>query len=130
MIYNKNVEDCFFSPRHIGVLDVALPHTKHSCVGKKGQSTVIDLYLQCDEHGFIKNACFKAVGSPYTIASLECLCRKIDGKSLADVPDLSYEVLVKELAIPVQQYPVAVQVVTLYKELVELMNKTFKGKGL
>lgn len=125
MMYNKSVQDCFFLPRHIGVLDLKSPYTVHYRSGQQNQINIIDLYLQCFENKKISRACFKANGNPYMIAALEWLCRQIEGRDLKDLPVFSYQVLIKELEIPIHQYPVALQVEGIYKEVLTLMNDKF-----
>ena len=126
MMYNKIVEDCFFSPIHVGMLDLTKDHTSHVGIGKKGKGTVIDFYLQCNANGLIERACFKAIGNPYTIAALEWLCRQLEGAQLMELPVINYQTMIKILAIPRHQYPAAVQVEDVFKEVVSLMKKKFE----
>ena len=138
MMYNELVEDCFFLTKHVGILDLQAPLTVHFASIQKNQSiTRIDLYVQCMENALIHKACFKATGNPYVIAALEWLCRRIEGKKL-DCLEWStgqknslqdeqlYQVLVKELEIPQNQYPIALQVEDVYKEVLALMKKKFE----
>ncbi len=139
MMYNELVEDCFFLPRHVGILDLQAPLTVHFVSIQKNQSiTRIDLYVQCAENALIRKACFKATGNPYVIAALEWLCRQIEGKKLDCLEWRSdqknnpqdkqlYQILVKELEIPQNQYPIALQVEDVYKEVFTLMKKKFEG---
>ncbi|HHT0593101.1 TPA: iron-sulfur cluster assembly scaffold protein [Legionella anisa] len=123
MMYNRIVQDCFFSPRHIGDIDL----NDHFAVvvknSQKGQGT-IELYVQCDSEGTIVRACFKTNGNPYVIASLEWLCRQLEGQTMDAVPQIDYQLIVKELDIPVAQYPIALRIIDVYKEALLLMKKT------
>ncbi|CEG57176.1 iron-sulfur cluster assembly scaffold protein [Legionella fallonii] len=124
MMYNERVEDCFFLPRHVGILDLNVPLTVHFSSIQKNQSvTRIDLYLQCTGDTLITKACFKATGNPYVIAALEWLCRQIEGRKLDCLKEMNYQILVKELEIPQNQYPIALQVEDVYKEVFTLMKK-------
>lgn len=128
MIYNKIVEDCFFLPRHVGILDLQAPLTVHHRSSQKNQSiTRIDLFLQCTLNKKISKACFRATGNPYVIAAVEWLCREIEGRELEEAYGINYQVLVKELSIPNSQYPIALQVEGVYKEVLNLMKKKFEG---
>ena len=127
MMYNIVVEDCFFQPRHVGVIDLTAPLTVHFSSNQKNQSmTKIDMYLQCAINGVISTALFKANGNPYVIATLEWVCRQIEGRALAELAPLNYQILIKELGIPINQSPIAVQVEDVYKEVLALMKKKFE----
>ncbi|KTD09192.1 putative iron-sulpher cluster proteins NifU [Legionella gratiana] len=122
MMYNKIVQDCFFWPKHVGVIDI-----NHALAGvvknsQKNQGT-IEFYMQCDSEGIIIRACFKTNGNPYVIASLEWLCRQLEGKAVDDVPQIDYQLIIKSLDIPIAQYPIALRIVDIYKEVMLLMNK-------
>jgi nitrogen fixation NifU-like protein len=121
-MYNKIVHDCFFSPRHVGVVDLNDRFTVVFKNSQKGHGQ-IELYLQCNSNGRIERACFKSNGSPYVIASLEWLCRQLEGKTIDNAPEIDYQLIIKELNIPVVQYPVAIRVSDAYKEVLFLMMK-------
>lgn len=135
MIYNEIIEDCFFHPRHVGILDLQAPLTVHFTSIQNNQSTThIELYIQCTEDALIRKARFKATGNPYVIASLEWLCRQIEGKQLDSLEwgaaqkstlhdEQLYQVLVKQLEIPQNQYPIALQVEDVYKEVLAFAIK-------
>lgn len=122
MMYNKTVRDCFFAPKHAGVIDL----NNHSAVvvknNQKGQG-VIELYMLCNPDGTIVRACFKTNGNPYVIASLEWLCRQLEGKTINAAPQIDYQLIVNELDVPVAQYPIALRIVDVYKEVLLLMKK-------
>ena len=67
----------------------------------------------------IVQACFKANGNPYVIASLEWLCRQLEGRSIDTASQIDYQRIVKELEIPVAQYPIALRLVFIKKYLIE-----------
>lgn len=122
MIYNKIVQDCFFSPRHVGLVDLEHPFSAVFKNNQKGQGS-IEFYMQCSPDGVIVRACFKTNGNPYLIASLEWLCRQVEGKTIDNAPRIDYRQLVKELEIPVVHYPVALRVMDVYKEVILIMRK-------
>lgn len=124
MMYNKTVQSCFFSPQHIGVLDLNQDFSVAAKSQHKGQA-MVEFYMQCGPDRFIRRACFKTNGNPYLIAGLEWLCRQLEGQSLDKLPPIDYQLLVKELDIPVTQYPLALRVVTIFKEILMLMNSRF-----
>ncbi|BCA95745.1 hypothetical protein TUM19329_21060 [Legionella antarctica] len=123
-MYNEIVEDCFFLPQHVGIIDLASPLTVHFRSSQNNLSaTRIDLYLQCTKRSLISKARFRAIGNPYVIAALEWLCRQSQGRELDSVMSITYQTLIKELEIPTHQYPVALQVEDVYKEVLTLMKK-------
>ena len=124
-MYNKVVEDCFFAPRHVGVLDETIPFVVHYRSAQQNDTAVIDFYIQCNEHKKIIKAFFKTNGNPYLIAAMEWLCRSIEEKSLDEVSAFNYQVLIRELEIPLNQYPIALQVEGVLKQGLALMNKQF-----
>ncbi len=124
MMYNKIVQECFFSPSHVGVLDLMAPLSVHYSCNKMG--VLIDLYSQCTAKKEIMKACFKTNGNPFVIAGLEWICRQIEGENLDALPILNYQVLVEQLDIPNSQYPVALHIETVYKEVLLLMKKKFE----
>lgn len=126
MMYNKTVEDCFFQPRHIGVLDLKDPWTE--CVRSSQGLAQIKLFMQSTPKGIINALCFKATGHPYLIAGLEWCARLILGQSVYTVEVVEYPALVKELAIPMEYYPLALQVVQVYKEMLCIMRKKIEDK--
>ncbi|CAM3054620.1 iron-sulfer cluster proteins NifU [Legionella steigerwaltii] len=122
MMYNRTVQDCFFSPRHVGVVDL----TKRFAIvvknNQKGQG-IIEFYMQYNSEGTIVRACFKANGNPYVIASLEWLCRQLEGQTINTAPQIDYPLIVKKLDIPVAQYPIALRIVDVYKEALLLIKE-------
>ena len=116
------VWDCFFSPRHAGSIDLNNPRTAFFKSNQKGQGQ-IEFYMQYDSSDRIERACFKTNGNPYLIASLEWLCRQLERKTFADVPEIDYQVIINELEIPVAQYPTALSVVAIYQDVMSLINK-------
>lgn len=122
MRYNKKVADCFFSPRHVGVVDLNCPFTAHVRRQQMNPSVLLDLYLECSEEKWVKKARFKARGNPFLIAALEWLCRELEGKELTDSPIWTHEILVAQLGIPVSDYPLAIQVEEAYKEILKTIK--------
>jgi nitrogen fixation NifU-like protein len=123
MIYNKVVQDCFFEPRHTGSIALdSLGVVYFRCEQTK-QGALIELYMQCDVKGLITRMCFKTNGNPYVIAALEWLCRESEGKWFDDLSPLHYQTLIQILEIPMPEFPIALQVEDVYKEIMGLMTK-------
>ncbi|MFJ1267399.1 iron-sulfur cluster assembly scaffold protein [Legionella lytica] len=120
MMYNKTVLDYFFSPAHVGIIDLN-DHTVVVTNNQKMQGT-IELYMQCGRNRVIQRICFKTNGNPYLIAGLEWVCRQIEGKLIDELPPIDYQLLVKELDIPVAQYPLGLRIFSVFKETLILMN--------
>lgn len=123
MMYNKLVLDYFFNPKHVGILDKHQADIVHCSIVQAKQNTRMDLFWRIDKKGLIQRSCYKAVGSPYSIAALEWLCRQVEGKFLSDLPQLDYQALIEQLEIPKLQYPAAVQVEALFRDMVLLSKE-------
>lgn len=111
----------FFSPRHVGVIDLSERFTIGVKNKQKGQG-LIELYIQCNSDGTIVRACFRTNGNPYIVASLEWLCRQLEGHTPYTVPQIDYQLIVKELDIPVAQYPIALRIMDVFKEALLLIK--------
>lgn len=125
-MYNNIVQEYFFSPAHVGVLNLDEPFGAHYRSNLAGQGVVIDLYVQCTPAKDVNRVCFKANGNPYLIAALEWISRQLEGRNLDSLPQINHQMLVEQLDIPHQLYPVAIQVDTIYKEVILLLNKQFE----
>ncbi|KTD32452.1 NifU family transporter iron binding protein [Legionella moravica] len=123
MMYNKIVQDCFFQPRHIGILDLSEPLVSYCRIEQHKPRIIIDLYIQCSRTGLITTVCFKTNGNPFVIAGMEWLCRNLEGTDLMKTETISYQMLINTLEIPVSQYPVALLINDVYQESLILMKK-------
>lgn len=117
MMYNETIEDFFFHPKHVGSMDNTNPLTTHFGIKQNGLS--IRLFVRHTESRVIERACYQTNGNPYVIASLEWLCRKIEGASLDALPALHYQQIIEALDMPSSKYPEAVQIDRLFKELIK-----------
>ncbi|MBL7478983.1 iron-sulfur cluster assembly scaffold protein [Legionella bononiensis] len=127
MMYNKIVQDCFFQPRHVGILDLTEPLVSYYRIEQQKPTVIIDLYIQCSRIGLITKACFKANGNPFVIAAMEWLCRRVEGTDVLKPESVNYQLLINELEIPISQYPVALLIEDVYKESLILMKKKLEG---
>lgn len=125
MMYNKIIKDCFFFPQHVGVIDLNDEGAVVVKNSQKGQGT-IEFYMQCGRDQLILRVCFKSNGNPYLIAGLEWLCRQLEGRTTDDVPQIDYQLIIKELNIPVAQSPLALRIAAVYKEILVLMKNKFQ----
>lgn len=128
MMYNETVESCFFAPHHVGSLDLAEPLTEHYRSGLPGKGDLFDLYLLCNEEGLVLKANFKAYGSPYLIAAVELICRRLEGSRVSEHPQLDHAWLVNTLDLPKIRYPVAIQVEDAYREILTKMKMKLRDK--
>lgn len=124
MMYNERVEQYFFAPNHVGILDKTAPFTAHYRGGELGRGDVFDFYLLCDAVGLIKKARFQAYGNPFFIAAAEWTCQQLEGSFIADHPRFNYRLLIQRLALPKTRYPVAIQIEEGYNKLVKRMKET------
>jgi nitrogen fixation protein NifU and related proteins len=122
MMYNKRIHDYFFSPKHVGSIALSNHLAVVSRNSQQGQGN-IEFYMQCNQDRIIIRACFKTNGNPYVIASLEWICRQLEGHNIASVPRIDYQCIVKELNIPMTHYPIALRAIDVYKEALVLMNQ-------
>ncbi|STY29107.1 iron-sulfer cluster proteins NifU [Legionella wadsworthii] len=121
-MYNRLVHDYFFKPRHVGEIDLKNHFAVVAKNHQKGQG-MIELYLQCNSNGTIVRACFRSSCNPFVIAGLEWLCRFVEGKSIHATPQIDYQLIVKELEIPLTQYPLAIRIKNVYEEALLLMKR-------
>lgn len=128
MMYNEVVESCFFTPNHVGTMDLTQPLSAHYRGGETGRGDVFDFYLLCNEEGLVLKACFKAYGNPYLVAAAEWICRQLESSQIDKHPRFNYRTLVDELTIPKTRYSVALQVEDGYRELVEKLKLKLKGE--
>lgn len=127
MMYNKVVQDYFFTPQHVGVIDTNAAQAIHFRMHRPKQRVIIDFYLQCATNESIVKACFKTNGNPFIIAALEWLCRQLEHKKLDDLPLFTQKTWMDLLALPVSQSPVAIQMNVLYQEVITLMKNKLRG---
>ncbi|MDP1604803.1 MAG: iron-sulfur cluster assembly scaffold protein [Legionella sp.] len=126
MIYNELVENCFFEPKHVGMMDCHLKNTLCHQVGNVSQREYFDLYLSFDETGQILKACFKAYGNPYLIAGVEWVCRQLEGTLINEHPKFDYHFVVQKLAIPKSYYPIALLVGNGYHDIVHTVKEQLR----
>lgn len=113
MMYNNLVETLFFNPLHIGFMSLAQQGVLGVSVSQNG--SMVDFYLQHSSEGLILKTCFKAKGCPYLIASMGLLCSYLEGKTV-DEAQFDYQTLVRQLEMPVSEYPLALIVDTVYRK--------------
>lgn len=116
-MYNKITEDFFFHPKHVGSLDTTNPRVTYFEIKQNG--LFMRLYVSRSENRVIERASYNTNGNPYVIASLEWLCRTIQGASLDALPKLHYQQIIEALGMPTSRYPDAVQIDRLFKELIK-----------
>lgn len=126
MMYNKLVKTYFFKAQQTGLIDCLAPYTVSYRSTYPNSILVIELYMQCNEDGQVINMRFKTNGSPYLIAALEYICRQCMGQGFKTLAPLDCSKIIKLLEIPMHQSPFLIQVDDAYKELLLLMNNTFK----
>lgn len=83
-------------------------------------------YIKYDKDKAISRVRFKTNGNPYVIAAMEWICCQIEGKTLETLPLIDFQILINVLQMPNSQYPVAVQIESIYKEALTLMRKKFE----
>lgn len=127
MMYNKLVEELFFSPKHVGVLDLSEPRTVYFSNAQFSKEVVVSLYMQCDEANLVSAISFTTNGNPYVIASLEWLCREVFGKKIEHW-SFNYDEAIKLFNVPFNQAPVILHVQNVYKEVLMLMKKKIEGE--
>lgn len=104
--YNEFVTAHFFNTKMAGTLDCNQPLTVNYRAGNVARGQFFDLYLQCDKPGFITTARFQANGSPYLIAGLEYLCRKLEGYKISAPLPYTPQELAQRLDLPKKQQSV------------------------
>lgn len=104
--YNQLVEDYFFNAKMTGELDCSKPLTVNYRAGTVQRGLFFELYLEGNAAGIIVAARFKAYGSPYLIAGVEWLCRKLQGSSFVNAQPLNAKELAQQLDLPKKQQSV------------------------
>lgn len=128
MMYNELVEQYFFNPKHVGIVDLSQPFTVSYRNGDQGRGDIIELSIHCDSQGLVINAFFKAYGNPYLIAAAEWLCRFLERSKIDEQPQFDYMMLIQILAIPKTRYSIALQIEDSYREVILKMKKLLSGE--
>lgn len=129
MSYNKLVEDCFFYPRHVGVVDVNPSwFTAFSENHDKSGRGSLMLYMSMDNSGNIVQTRFKALGNPYLIAGLEWLCRQSEGLLLQEQIKPDYRVLVNVLELPAKYYAEALLIEKAWHKVMLALTSQYGEK--
>ena len=123
--YNEAVEKLFFSPRHVGSLDLQAPRTLYGSYVEQLRGQQMDLYLQYNESAVITKICFKAHGEPYLIAGVEWACRQLEKQSLQSLPEISHQKLMQALAIPSLRFPFALFIEQSFAAFIEEAKSNF-----
>lgn len=121
MMYNELTTCCFFSPKHVGIIDLANPLCAFYQGGNKREDS-FELYLLCNKSGMVIKACFKAYGNPYLIAGAEWLCQQLEGHLIGSQQGISATVFIEQFAIPADRHSVALVLEDGYLEIVARMK--------
>ena len=126
MNHTELVEKYFFNTEHVGELPLNDNSTVHTRVGSKEQAEYFELYVKLSPPGApsaIKQACFKASGSPYLIAALEWLCREIESRGREVLKHFQPQELQRLFKISARNYPTALLIDKGCKQLLQSLEK-------
>ena len=95
--YSPLVRKLFAEPEHVAP-GAGVPATGES-VSMDGQGVRLRLNAIVND-GQIDALTFRAYGCPHFIAACECLCRRYEGKTLAELAEFKPAEIMQTLAIP------------------------------
>ncbi|KCV70427.1 iron-sulfur cluster assembly enzyme ISCU, mitochondrial [Fonticula alba] len=98
--YHPNVIDHYERPRNVGLLDKKSSSVGTGLVGAPACGDVMQLQVDVDENGRIRDAKFKTFGCGSAIASSSLATEWIIGKSLDEAAAIKNSDIAKELCLP------------------------------
>ncbi len=122
--YNEQVLHYFYQPEHVGDCeeDNSVFKVKQ---GSKENGAIVQFTVNVDKEHNISNSYFKAYGCVATIAACEYVCRSIINMPLANLQELSSNMLMKKLELPENKQFICV---LIEKALLQIVDQ-LKSKG-
>jgi len=100
---SDKVKNHFYHPRNLGELDISNNNVKVGVAHTPDKSTVMQLHIQI-ENNKIVDAKFKALGSPWAIATMSLITELVIGKTVEAVVQISSREIIEALALPEQHF--------------------------
>jgi nitrogen fixation NifU-like protein len=100
MAYSDKVIDHYENPRNVGSFAKDDPTVGTGMVGAPACGDVMKLQIKVDEHGIIRDACFKTYGCGSAIASSSLVTEWVKGMHIDDAVNLKNSQIAEELALP------------------------------
>lgn len=98
--YHKNVIDHYESPRNVGSLDKNNKNVGTGLVGSPACGDLMQLSIEIDDNGIIKQTKFKTYGCGSAIASSSVATEWIKGKKLNELSNISNIDIANHLNLP------------------------------
>jgi iron-sulfur cluster assembly enzyme ISCU, mitochondrial len=98
--YHKNVIDHYESPRNVGSLDKNNKNVGTGLVGSPACGDLMQLSIEVDDNGIIKQTKFKTYGCGSAIASSSVATEWIKGKKLNELSNISNIDIANHLNLP------------------------------
>jgi nitrogen fixation NifU-like protein len=98
--YHKNVIDHYESPRNVGSLDKNNKNVGTGLVGSPACGDLMQLSIEVDDNGIIKQTKFKTYGCGSAIASSSVATEWIKGKKLNELYNISNIDIANHLNLP------------------------------
>jgi len=124
MAYSEKVLDHYENPRNVGSFAKDDVDVGTGMVGAPACGDVMKLQIKVDEHGIIKDACFKTYGCGSAIASSSLVTEWIKGKTLAEAGTIKNTAIAQELALP----PVKIHCSILAEDAIKAAIKDYQDK--
>jgi len=124
MSYSEKVIDPYENPRNVGKLDKADVHVGTGMVGAPACGDVMQLQIQVDDDGIIRDARFKTYGCGSAIASSSLVTEWVKGKSLDEAAGIKNTQIAEELALP----PVKIHCSVLAEDAIKAAIADYRKK--
>ncbi|WP_022956668.1 Fe-S cluster assembly scaffold IscU [Perlucidibaca piscinae] len=124
MSYSEKVIDHYENPRNVGKLDKADVHVGTGMVGAPACGDVMQLQIQVDDDGIIRDARFKTYGCGSAIASSSLVTEWVKGKSLDEAAGIKNTQIAEELALP----PVKIHCSVLAEDAIKAAIADYRKK--
>lgn len=124
MAYSDKVMDHYENPRNVGRLDKEAEDVGTGMVGAPACGDVMQLQIQVNNDGIIKDARFKTYGCGSAIASSSLLTEWVKGRSLDEAGSITNSEIADELALP----PVKIHCSVLAEDAIKAAIKDYKLK--
>ncbi len=124
MAYSEKVIEHFENPKNVGILDKTKKNVGTGLVGAPACGDVMQLQIEVNDDGTIKDAKFKTFGCGSAIASSSLVTEWIKGKTVDQASEIKNTAVAKELALP----PVKIHCSILAEDAIKAAIADFKSK--
>ena len=123
--YHKNVIDHFYNPRNVGTLDKKKQNVGVGLVGAPSCGDVMQLSIEVDKDGIIKQSKFKTFGCGSAIAASDLATQWVQGKHVDSLGKITNQEIASYLKLP----PVKLHCSMLAEDAIKAAVKDFRKKN-